>query len=95
VTVAPFSHWVGHVREVYKNGVVRFVNDRFKEQFSSIDESYLEIVGSKLKGKAVLFARDGKQIRADIRRVFEKDILLVKDGKTLSIRKANEVAVQD
>lgn len=91
--------YTGHVREVFKNGIVRFVSDRFEEQFTTIDQSYLE-VRSDLKLKTVLFRPprmrpDNRLVKGQIRRVFENDTFLIKYGEGLFLRKSDEVAIYE
>lgn len=85
----------GHVREVFRNGIVRFVDDRSHERFTTIDQSLLEITRSNLKLKSVLFNKDGALLKGQIRRRFEKDVLLIKYNDRLFLRKLNEVQVID
>lgn len=87
--------YTGHVREVYKNGVVRFVNDRSSELFTTIDQSVLEVLGSNLKLKPALFKKGNFQIKGTIRRLFEKDIVLINHSGKLLIRKLSEIEVAD
>ena len=91
--------YTGHVREVFKNGVVRFVSDKFEEQFTTIDQSYLE-VRSNLRLKTVLFRPprmrpDNRLVKGQIRRVFENDTFLIKYGEGLFLRKFDEVAIYE
>ena len=77
------------------NGVVRFVNDRSKEQFSSVDQSLLEVARSNYKLKSVIFVSKSKQIKGQIKRVFEKDTFLILSGNTRYLRTLNEVQMAD
>ncbi len=87
--------FTGHVREVYTNGVIRFVNDSFQEQFSSTDKANLEIIRSKYNGKKVLFMQGGKEVTGQIRRSFEGGLLLVKYQNRLFAREASSLLIQD
>lgn len=89
------KYYTGHLREVFMNGVVRFVDDRIKEHFSTVDQSLLEITKSKYKLKSVLFASKSKQIKGQIRRVFEKNTFLILSGNTRYLRTLSEVHVAD
>ena len=89
------KYYTGHLREVFMNGVVRFVNDRSKEQFSSVEQSLLEVVRSKYKLKSVLFVSKNKQVKGQIKRVFEKDTFLILSGNTRYLRTLSEVQVAD
>ena len=89
----------GHVREVFKNGVVRFVNDKFEEQFTTIDQSYLEM-RSNLRLKTVLFRPprmrpDQSLVHGQIRRVFDNGTFLIKYSNGLFLRKFDEVVMTD
>lgn len=83
--------YTGHIREVYKNGVVRFVDDRFKEHFTTIDQSYLQKNGIDLISKFALFTYQKQQFKGQIRRVFEKDMVVIKFKGGLFLRKTSEI----
>ena len=89
------KYYTGHVREVFKNEVVRFADDRHYEHFSSVDQSRLEVVGSKYKLKKVFFFHQGRQVKGEIRRVFEKEVVLIKYNNQLFVRQISEVAIED
>lgn len=89
------KYYTGHVREVFKNEVVRFADDRHYEHFSNVEQSRLEVIGSKYKLKKVFFSHQGQQVKGEIRRVFEKEVVLIKFNNRLFVRQVSEVAIQD